>query len=208
MLIHSKHIFAILTFKHIPIHPQWATRSPIYSAKIKSFIIKLQWLWPPPSERIGRLTNRFIITGVKINHHSGLYVIAECFWKVVNINISVHWFVLNADWSHHFPLSYRMYNKSWKDISILIHHASKDLLFFWVRLKSSWIPDYMERWEKLTWIKQLPVLACRRTCLHTYRKWQPLWVHTPYGPSFECYSFFSLNALILNRWLNNCYILI
>lgn len=91
MLIHSKHIFAIfiaifaMTFKRTAIHPQGATRSPIDSAKVKSFMIKLQCLWPPPSERIGRLVNRFINPNVKINP------VIQAYASLLNVYVFGRW---------------------------------------------------------------------------------------------------------------------
>jgi len=67
MFIHGKHIFAIPIFKHVAIHSQPATRPLIDSAKVKNFVIRLQCLYQPPSERIGGVVNRFINPGEKIN---------------------------------------------------------------------------------------------------------------------------------------------
>lgn len=67
MLIHGKRVFAIPTFRHTAIHPQPATRPLIDSAEGKIFMIKLQCIYQPPSESIGRLVNRFINPGEKIN---------------------------------------------------------------------------------------------------------------------------------------------
>lgn len=85
MLIHGKHTFAIPTFKHMAIHPQPATRPLIDSAKVKIFMIKLQCLYQPLSERIGRFVDRFINPGEKIKP------VIQAYMLLLNIYVFRTW---------------------------------------------------------------------------------------------------------------------
>lgn len=117
------------------LHPQPATKPLIESAKAKICTIKLWCFYQPPSKRVGRLVNRFINPGEKINPAVLTYMLLLNIYAIGTWQIDLC-LLLCADWCHCFPIYLGIRDP--EHLSALYSNISFILLALVKHLLDSW----------------------------------------------------------------------